>query len=341
MKGGRITVLFLSILVTLAICELAVRVVSTHGLLLFDVEMWRYAKQIKQESSWPGIVEEHRTNADARLMGVLIRTDSHGFRRPDTSTESFRRSDDRIVVALGDSLTLGWGAPQGKTYADYLERILNERARQYDMKRVTVFNAGIGNSNTSMQLARYKRDIRPLRPEWLILGFFINDAELDPVPNRNILVRHSALAALMLGQVKIWTGPTYQNYEEYYKGLYRDDNPGWTRLQQALGELGELLRQDNVQATIILFPEMHQPKDFGPFAEIYQQVGSIARESGFEVIDASLDFPAGQGNRYWVTPTDAHPNAEAHEIFAGALESSRSSYSMIKPESVDTDRPVH
>ena len=310
-------------MLALPLAEFTVRIASAKWLLVFDVEMWRYAREIKAESSVPGLVEEHQPEKQAQLMGVRVRTDAHGFRLPDAETATHRNSSNRIVVALGDSLTLGWGVPEGSTYSDLLEKALNERTGQSSAKLFTVFNAGIGNSNTSMEVERYQWDIRRLKPEWLILGFFINDAEPDPISNNSVVVKYSGLAALISTQRSIRTGARYQNYQTYYRGLYDDGRPGYQRMKQRLAELGRLLREDKVQATILLLPEMHEPRDFGPFADIYEKVAALARENGFEVIDASKDFPAGLGKGYWVARDDAHPNAAAQLLFASALTKSK------------------
>ncbi len=309
-------------LIALAGAEMLLRVSSRYFLHIFDIEMWRYAREIKLESPLPGLVEDHRQNAEAELMGVRIRTDASGFRRANSVQESARTPNKRLVIALGDSLTLGWGVPEGETYSDVLEKILNERAHQTPVKQFTVLNAGIGNSNTSMELARYERNLRPLHPDWLIVGFFINDAEVDPVPVQNPIIYNSALAALLTGQLRMHLGSTYENYETYYRRLYTDINPGWARLQAALATLAQDLRQDQVRATLLLLPEMHEPKNFGPFKDIYGQVAELGRAAGFEVIDASQDFRPGPGNRFWVSRNDAHPNAAAQAIFAAALAKS-------------------
>lgn len=317
----RLTWVLASTLVACLIVEGLLRLAPHAGLLLLDLEMWRYAKQVKQESSWPGLVEEPRPNASGTFMGVRIRTDAHGFRLPDLPTERARRPDDRTVAVLGDSCTLGWGVSEGSTFADLLEKRLNEDTRRAEGRGFTVRNAGIGNSNTSMQLERYRRDIRPWHPEWLVLGFFINDAEPDPVPSREFLVRHSLLAALVSLQLQFRTQSRYRDYQTYYRALYTE--PAWERLTRVLDEFGRALGEDRVPATVVLIPEMHDPRGFGPFADIYGRVADLARASGFEVLDASRDFAPGPGNRYWVTPGDSHPDAEAQAILAEALAHSR------------------
>lgn len=320
---GKISLAFLSTLLALVGTEVSLRVTSKYSLHLLDIEMWRYAREIKYESELPGLIQNHRPNTESELMGVRIRTDSAGFRRPDANTESLRGPNNQVVVVLGDSFTLGWGVPEGQTYPDLLERILNERARHSNSRQFTVKNAGIGNSNTSMELARYEHEIRALHPQWIILGFFINDSEPDPKPAKSLLIRNSALITLLATQLKLQFEAPSLNYISYYRALYEDDKPEWVRFKSALAKLGQDLRVDNVRATILLLPEMHEPKNFGPFSDVYQRVADLARLHGFEVIDASREFPSGPGNRFWVTAEDAHPNAAAHQIFANAVAGSR------------------
>lgn len=244
--------------------------------------------------------------------------------RPDPATESLRGPDYSIAVALGDSLTLGWGVPEGQTYSEILEKQLNESRRASNLKPFVFKNAGIGNSNTSMELSRYEHDIRPFRPHWLILGFFINDAEPDPAPIQNAFIKNSALISFIGMRLQPYLNRSSQDYRVYYRSLYEDEKPGWLRLKWSLTRLGKKLTEDHVRATIVLLPEMHEPKDFGPFRDIYLRVAELAQLNGFEVIDASKEFPPGPGNRFWVAADDAHPNAEAQRIFAAAL--SRSKY---------------
>lgn len=317
---NKVLVAILSTLIGIVCAEFLVRAASQHFVHLFDVEMWRYARDIKRESLQPGLIEEHRPNAESELMGVRIRTDSSGFRRPDADTEALRKPASRTIIALGDSLTLGWGVPEGQTYPAVLEKTLNQKGPGC---QVSVVNAGIGNSNTAMELARYEHDIRPLHPDWLILGFFINDAEPDPRPVQSNLVRYSCLASLISMRLVTQVGTTYQNYIAYYQSLYKTGKPGWEHLQVALETLGADLRRDNVRATIVLLPEMHEPRDFGPFRDSYQKISTLARSDEFEVIDASREFPAGSGRRFWVASDDAHPNAEAQQIFVNALTKSK------------------
>ncbi len=302
------------------LAEGTLRFLSRHFLKVFDVEMWQYARTVKVVSHEPGVVEEQRPNADEQLMGTRVRTDGNGFRLPDPATEARRTPGDRVVVALGDSVTFGWGAGDSETFPAQLENLL---AKQCPGRHTTVHNAGIGNSNSSMEYYRYKLHIRPhIHPDWLILGYSYNDPEPDPVPETNPLLWHSALLALTSARLERRTG-VYADYRSYYKGLYDPGRPGWVKAQEAIRELGAMLKADGVPATMILLPELHEPHNFGPFAGIFAQAAQVGREAGFEVIDPSGDFPPGPVQRFWVTPEDAHPNVLGQAIAAKALLRSR------------------
>ena len=316
-------VLGTSLLVALGAAEVGLRLLSKYWLSVYDVEMWRYARQIKTLSSYPGVVEEQRPNASAFLMGARVRTEEHGFRLPDPETQARRRPGNRLAVALGDSLTFGWGVPEGQTFPDQLERLLSARCPAAGGRALTVANAGIGNCNTSMEVQRYKLRIRPyLHPDWVILGFSFNDAEPDAVPDTNPLYWHSALLSLAAARMQKQTDPKLANYNDYYVGLFREGKAGWDRTKAAMRELGALLHADHVAGTLFLMPELHDPHDRG-IAEAFSRVAAVGREAGFEVIDPAPDFPPGSGERYWVNHEDAHPNAAAQAIYARALARSR------------------
>ncbi len=311
-------VLSISLLSTFGLAEIGLRLLSKHSFHVFDVEMWRYAKGVKIESDVPGVVEEHRGNADELLMGVTVRTDERGLRRADPATEAARTPNDRLVVALGDSVTFGWGAAEKDTFPTQLERVLANQCPKEGAPRATVLNAGIGNCNTSMEVKRYEARLHGLKPKWVILGYSYNDAEPDAVPNFNPFLWNSSLISLASARLQRLSGP-FQHYEPYYQGLYQDGLPGWEGTKRGIADLGRILRQDGIPGTVLLLPELHEPKDFGPFKGLFARVAELAKANGFEVIDPSAAFPPGPGERFWVSHEDPHPTAEAHAIYAAAL----------------------
>ncbi|MBX7246950.1 MAG: hypothetical protein K1X53_15745 [Candidatus Sumerlaeaceae bacterium] len=71
----------------------------------------------------------------------------------------------RAVVAFGDSLTQGVGAPEGLGYPGQLAQIIGRE----------VINRGVRGETTRDGLARLERDILPLNPGIVLLCFGGND----------------------------------------------------------------------------------------------------------------------------------------------------------------------
>src|SRR5206468_1895829 len=99
------------------------------------------------------------------------------------------------------------------------------------------------------------------------------------------------------------------------------------------------LQRDHIPATMLLVPEMHEPRGFGPLAPMYRQAAALGTESGFEVVDPSEGFPAGSGLAYWVTPGDAHPNGTAQRVFAESLLHSRTASRVVATLGADRAAP--
>lgn len=321
-----------SLAVPFACGELGLRLASRAGLLFFDTEMWRYAREVKRPSTRPGVVLEHAPDREATLMGVRVRTDARGFRRADPALESLRTGHERLVAVVGDSCAFGWGVPEGRTVSEDLERLL-DAAPTDGPHRFTVLNAGVGNSNTSMEYARYVADVRPLHPAWVILAYFINDAEPDPRTAEPFLLEHSVLLAVLSTRIIFPTSSLARDYNAYYESLYAPDSDGYRHFEASLRAMGSALREDGVLATLLLMPEMHEPHGFGSFADIYRRVAALGVASGFEVVDPSDRFPPGAGRSFWVTPGDSHPDAAAHQRFAEALAASASATRLRQPGS--------
>ena len=68
-------------------------------------------------------------------------------------------SDDTVILAFGDSLTEGYGAPEGNAYPEVLARILG----------VKVLNAGVSGETSAQGLARLPALLDAHQPDILIL----------------------------------------------------------------------------------------------------------------------------------------------------------------------------
>jgi hypothetical protein len=296
-------VLTISIGIALGAAELAARAVFDRQGMHYGLEMWKYAKTLKRVSANPRIGHEHVPGTRARLMGTDVRINSIGLRNAEVARDP-TGATLRILV-LGDSMTFGWGAKEKKRVAG-------------PDRHVEVVNAGVGNYNTVQEAAYFAERGLALRPDVVLLGFYINDAE--PVPTRETgwLAEHSYLYVLASSladalQRKVgWR----EGYEDYYARLYREDSHGWQDCRQALADLARLTSARGIALAVVLIPELHFPGGRYPFDHVHGAVTRVAAGLGAQVIDLRNAFAGIEPRSLWVSPGDAHPNARAHRVIA-------------------------
>ena len=92
-----------SILVCLALAEAMLRI-QNSSMTNYDIEMWRYASELKSRSDDPALAFDHVRSRSALLQNVTIRLNEYGLRggpiEPLTPGE-------RRILFLGGSITLG------------------------------------------------------------------------------------------------------------------------------------------------------------------------------------------------------------------------------------------
>jgi len=101
------------------------------------------------------------------------RSNNLGFRE-DEDTQ-IRKSDSVRIVVLGDSHTDGvcWNR---ESYPNRLEYYLNQASPQ---KTYEVINAGTGKYSPFQYLRAYQSRIKPLKPDIVILGFYVGNDFFD------------------------------------------------------------------------------------------------------------------------------------------------------------------
>ncbi len=307
--GELVLILLLSTVVFLFIGELFLRVyLSSH--IFYDVEMARYARMLKVDSDNALIGHVHRPGSQGKFMGVDVKINSAGFRDREYPLE---RGEEWRIIALGDSLTFGWGVEKEESFEYLLERELN-RARPTE-----IINFAAGNYNTVQQVNLFLDKGLAYQPDQVVLFYFINDAE--PVPKESALawLGSSRLATFFWSRVKALSasrGPE-AGFATFYRDLYRDDAEGWRNAKIAMKELRDTCRGNGIQLQAVLLPELHELVDY-TFASEHALIGDYLRSLDIPVLDLAPSF-SGETRpiELWVAPDDAHPNARAHEQIFG------------------------
>src|ERR1700676_4801415 len=110
----------ISVTLALLAAEGALRL-KNSSMTNYDIEMWRYAKELKAPSQDPALDFDHLPSRSAILQNVEIRLNDKGLR--NGPIEPLTPGGRRILL-LGGSITLGWGVSEGETIAAQLEKRL-------------------------------------------------------------------------------------------------------------------------------------------------------------------------------------------------------------------------
>jgi lysophospholipase L1-like esterase len=303
-----IAALFVSLVIFLVILEVTLQI-YTRLFIYYDVEMSRYAVEVKSKSDNPKIGHVHRPNSSAFLMGVDVEINSDGLRDDEYAIE---RNEKQRIAVLGDSLTFGWGVEKHETFEVLLEQMLSEQ------RPAELINFGHGNYNTQQQVNVFKEKGLKYQPDRVVVFYFINDAEVTPVRSRWLWVSRLRSVTFLWSRMRgLLTRTTPgQTFESFYSALYEDDQPGFIAVKESFLELKQICAENNMLLQVVMLPELHDLVDY-PFAKEYAKVSEFLKENGIPVLDLTMYFAGYEdAEGLWVAPDDAHPNALAHKMIA-------------------------
>ena len=299
-----------SIVVAGLLAEAMARYVLDDG-MNFDLEMWKYARDIKRVSDNPEIAHEHIPGTSGTYMGVPVAINSVGLR--DREYPPQKPPGMTRILMLGDSVTFGWGVRIEETPSKLLEDLLNSGLAS---PRYEVINSGVGNYNTAMEVAYFLDRGQALKPDIVVLNYFINDAEPTPARKNSSLFEHSYAAVMALGAFDSLARTYFgrADWKTYYRDLYRDDAPAWVKTKDAVAHLAAYCRENNIRLLIAVYPELHVLKDY-PFGDVTRAIKNAAGE-GVGFVDLLPAVADKEPQSLWVSPTDAHPNIIANREYA-------------------------
>jgi lysophospholipase L1-like esterase len=296
------------------VLELTVRFVFDDG-MQFDLEMWKYAVEVKTVSDNPRIGHVHAANRHAHLMGVDFTTNSRGWRDREFTLE--RPGGVMRIVMLGDSFTEGWGVPEQETFSKRIERFYSEHG-----VKAEAINTGVGNWNTVQEVELFLTDAYRYHPDIVVLNFVFNDAEpvtADRPPS--FLMRHCYSCVFIASRYdalrRRFLGG--RDWADYYLGLFGDGTtPGWLAAKAAIKRLADYCKAQGIKLVIANYPELHDVKNYRlqPITDLVQ---AAAAENGAVFVDLLPYVRDQQSSALWVTPPDPHPNAFANKFLAEGL----------------------
>lgn len=169
----------------------------------------------------------------------------------DRDTTAVRQG---VIVAFGDSLTAGFGAGEGSSYPDFLQRELDKRGYAYQ-----VINEGVSGDTTDMGIARVEI-VTSWNPDFVIVAFGGNDGlrvlAIDRMKSnlrRMITELQKGGAQVTLAGMKL--PPNYgSEYREAFEQAFTDlaeelKLPFLPFLMEGVGGVPHLMQDDGIHPT--------------------------------------------------------------------------------------------
>ncbi len=299
-----------SVVVSMAIGELFLRA-KNRSMSTYDIEMWRYSKELKTRSDDAALDFDHVRSKSAVLQRVTIRLNEHGLR--GGAVEPLPAGGRRVLF-LGGSIALGWGVPEDDTVEARLQAMLRRSGRP-----VQVLNAGVGNYNAERYVSRFFKELAGLNPTDIVVHYFLRDAEDLPPGGGNVLLRHSEVAVtLWIAYHRMVDRSGERSLVDHYRAAYDPGAPGFLRMQQKLKELADFAKSRGIHLYLAMTPDVHNLKDY-QFAFVHDTMRRIAESNGYTYIDLLPAMRGRAAEELFAMPGDPHPNALGHQLMAEAI----------------------
>ena len=247
-----------------------------------------------------------------------VQTNGAGFR--ERSFSDVKAPGTYRIVAVGDSFTYGNGIRNDERYTEILQKGLPDSFE--------VLNFGTAGANTPQHLDTIANVVLPLKPDFVILQWYVNDVEGHDStgrPTYHSLLPFSALHGWLIDASAFYTVANMQwaqwqvalgmtpTYADYLRRRMGDPNGPDARADRAtLVALIEACRRQGVAIGMVLFPDTGAPIDANyPFAYLHDRVLETCREQGITCVDLREDFAAIKDRQsLWANRLDHHPERQ-------------------------------
>jgi lysophospholipase L1-like esterase len=271
---------------------------------------------------------------------IPIDINSDGFRGDDIP--GTKASNELRILVLGDSITLGSGVLNEKTYVQIAQKQITS---DKSTRSVRLINAGI--------------DGLKILPDIVVVGFYLNDGNPPDrlaagLANPNIIRRHSVLAqtiyryykfrqymngtmreADMYGWVYTPSPPDWRTNRDSFLHLAETAEldwgaawkaPTWIKIEEQMKRLKLLTKEHNIEVIFIVFPVAFQV--YSEFVEDapQQRIIAMSKKYDFSCYDLLPLFRAQKSESRSLFLDWCHLTETGHELVGDVLAVYLSSY---------------
>lgn len=321
---GNLGLLIASVAVVLLMAEAGFRLFRPVQYLKppSSVPLEERRETLYRRSRVPGLSYEMIPGRNGTFEGMQVRTNSFGMRggepAPDATPGLFR------ILVLGDSFTFGFGVAEEEAYPAVLMKILNDRLPPTG-GRYEVLNLGVLGYSTRDEAIRLAHVSPSLHPKGVILGYVLNDPEIDPRPSlHKVFDRPSWWRRSHVLRLLHLAGNTLEVWRfgggDYLRYLHAPGREKWQSVVDGFAAVRDLAARGDFRVMVVIFP-MIPERDWGGYSytDLHRRVGEAAAACGFEVVDLLEPFSKQSPAQLRVSTGDGHPTALGHRLAAEAI----------------------
>lgn len=270
---------------------------------------------------------------------------SNGMRGNDFELK--KSKDTFRILCLGDSYTFGVYVDQGKTYPEQLESILNENKSG---PKFEIINGGVSGYTLSDEYDYYKNKLHNLDPDFVIVGFVMNDVSdySRPISSwqsqqknakywaerkytafvRNLLIDTSIYngGRILLAYMKVKGGKSETTPNEYKYNIINDEYNSnttelWNKYFKTLTKFKKDLDEKGIGFLLMIFPvyaQIHENATVHPQEYLVRRCSEI----GVGTLDLTSKFReySINGKKLFNMPIEDHPTSEGYSVTAKAIK---------------------
>lgn len=304
---GKVAAILISIVFLLLIGEASTRFyVRDHK--IYDLEMIRYALEVKKIEPNSKIKYIQLPLISTRLMNVPFNTNSDGLRDREFGIEHPGKFRGEF---FGDSITMGWGVNNQYTFKNLLERSLSAT------RPVEIMNFGVANYNTAQQYQLFLDKGLKYKPNLVSVFYHLRNAKKAQDPNPFYWLGNSTLISFYWYKLRALNPiGSEKHFITFHRNLYLDDSEGWQETQQALLAWNNLSKTEEFSFNVIILPDFHQLSAY-PFEHENQIVSDFLKKNNINQLNLAPFFGEVKNAReLWVSTDDSHPNRIGHKLIA-------------------------
>ena len=300
-------VIFVSFSIGILLCEIILRV--KHNFLInYDIEMWRYAKELKQKVANDKINHIHVPNKEAILQKVKIKINKYGQRDINLNKEDLLSNERRFLI-LGSSVAMGWGVKNEKTFSNRMNQLAKKNKKNW-----IFINGGVGNYNAERYINNYFENWDNLNFTDISIHFFVNDTEVIKASKTNFFTENFHLGVVLWKLINSYENEfKKKSLQEYYLERFKNDYPGFITAKKEFLRLSNHCKKQKINCHMIVMPDIHKlnPYDLN---FINKKMRNISKVLSFSYLDLLEEFQKYDETKLWNKYKDPHPNEYAHTI---------------------------